>query len=213
MRTNRLSLVRLALFALLPLCMSDVESAGAASLDPNGASSADASHESDSPSSADTASTSPATTTDVSQDAAATQSQAPAVEAGTAMSGEPLVDSSSGTSNESPATTAPQTSAPSAQSSAPTGEVAIDPVVPVLNTPERAAPVNENTGKVEVAADAHAEAKDRFAGLLAKLHQFEDEAIDELRTDLLAIATLLHLHTRASSSAATTGTYKPGDLS
>jgi hypothetical protein len=166
MRTNRLSLVRLALFAVLPLCMSDVESASAAPLDPNaGALSADAGPESGSLSSADIAPTSPGTTTGASQSADGTQSQTQAAEGGTAQ------------------------------------------------TSEAGAPVNEDTGKVEVNATAHAEAKDRFAGLLAKLHQFEDEAIDELKTDLLAIATLLHLHTRASSSAATTGTYKPADLS
>ncbi|EIF30954.1 hypothetical protein BCh11DRAFT_06466 [Burkholderia sp. Ch1-1] len=96
-------------------------------------------------------------------------------------------------------TTATQTSETSAQSSAPTGDPAV--------------PVNENTGKVEVAADAHAEAKDRFAGLMARLHKFENEAVDELKSDLMAIATLLHLHTNASASAATTGDYKPADLS
>lgn len=73
---------------------------------------------------------------------------------------------------------------------------------------------------VNVPAGSHAEAKDRFAGVLAKLHQFEenlhqfeDEALNELRTNLIAIGTLLHLHSKASTTAQTTGDYKAGDLS
>lgn len=75
------------------------------------------------------------------------------------------------------------------------------------------APTNDDTGKVEIAADSHAEAKDRFAGLLARMHQFEHEAIDELRADLVAIGTLLHLHSKAATTAQTTGDYKAADLS
>lgn len=71
-----------------------------------------------------------------------------------------------------------------------------DPVPPVL-----------------VDVEDHAEARDRFAGLMAKLHTFEDETVAELKADLHAIGTLLGLHSLASSSAETTGDYKPTDLS
>lgn len=76
-----------------------------------------------------------------------------------------------------------------------------------------AAPVDDNTGKVLVDADSHAEAKDRFAGLMAKLHQFENDAVDDLKEELAAIGVLLHLHTKASAQASTTGDYQAGDAS
>ena len=59
----------------------------------------------------------------------------------------------------------------------------------------------------------HAEARDRFAGLMAKLHAFEHEAVEDLKADLHAIGILLHLHSAASTTADATGDYKPADLS
>lgn len=68
------------------------------------------------------------------------------------------------------------------------------------------------TPAVAIDVEDHAEAKDRFAGLMARLHRFESEAVDELKADLKAIATLLHLHSAASASAESTGDYKSSDL-
>jgi hypothetical protein len=71
-------------------------------------------------------------------------------------------------------------------------------------------PVTGTSG-VTIPADNHASAKDRFAGLMAKLHQFEDESVEELKNDIRALGTLLHLHTRASNDAENNGDYTAGD--
>lgn len=65
---------------------------------------------------------------------------------------------------------------------------------------------------VAIDVEDHVEARDRFAGMMAKLHAFEHEAVEDLRADLRAIGELLHLHSVAASTAETTGTYKPSDL-
>jgi hypothetical protein len=102
-------------------------------------------------------------------------------------------------------TGAPSTGELTAAASAPTlAEVPVD---------DAGAPVDQNTGKVVVDAGAHAEARDRFAGMLAALHQFEEDSVEKLKEELRAIGTLLHLHSSASSQADATGDYKSGDLS
>lgn len=68
------------------------------------------------------------------------------------------------------------------------------------------------TPAVAIDVEDHAEAKERFAGLMARLHRFENEAVAELKEDLKAIATLLHLHTVASGKAESTGDYASDDL-
>lgn len=91
------------------------------------------------------------------------------------------------------------------------------PAVTDLGTDANGSPITPTTAPAgdTVAIDAgdHAEAKERFAGLMARLYQFESESVDELKEDLKAIATLLHLHTAASGLAGATGDYKAGDLS
>jgi hypothetical protein len=105
---------------------------------------------------------------------------------------------------------APTTGELTAAASVPTPTLA---EVPVDDATATTAPVDDNTGNVQVAPAAHAEAKDRFAGLLAELHTFEQDSVAKLKAELLAIGTLLHLHSTASSQAATTGTYTAGDAS
>lgn len=99
----------------------------------------------------------------------------------------------------------PSTGELTAAASAPTlAEVPLD---------DAGTPIDQNTGKVVVDADAHSEAKDRFAGILAALHRFEEDSVETLKAELRAIGTLLHLHSAASSQADATGDYKPSDLS
>jgi hypothetical protein len=88
-------------------------------------------------------------------------------------------------------------------------------------------PSDGSTGAAPGAADAqgdplphvaidiedHAEARERFAGLMAKLHFFENDTVEQLRNELRAIATLLHLHSVASGTADATGDYSSSDLS
>lgn len=64
---------------------------------------------------------------------------------------------------------------------------------------------------VVVPTDDHATAKDYFAGLMAKLHSFEAETVEELKQDMRAIGELLHLHSTASREAEQTGSYTAGD--
>ena len=73
--------------------------------------------------------------------------------------------------------------------------------------------VAEPAPPVVLDVEDHAEARDRFAGLMAKLHAFEHEAVEDLKADLHAIGLLLHLHSVASTAADATGDYKPEDLS
>ncbi|WP_227242419.1 hypothetical protein [Paraburkholderia caribensis] len=76
-----------------------------------------------------------------------------------------------------------------------------------------AAASNADGPTVAVDVEDHAEARERFAGILAKLHSLEDAVIDEIRDELHALGSLLHLHTAASGQATATGDYKPEDLS
>lgn len=76
-----------------------------------------------------------------------------------------------------------------------------------------AAPTDDNTGKVLVDAADHSEAKERFAAVLAALHQFEEDSVEKLKQELAAIGVLLHLHSKASAQASTTGDYQAGDAS
>ncbi|AMM14233.1 hypothetical protein AX768_09135 [Burkholderia sp. PAMC 28687] len=76
-----------------------------------------------------------------------------------------------------------------------------------------AAPVDDNTGKVVIDAGAHTEAKDRFAGILAALHSFEEDTVEKLKEEMQAIGVLLHLHSKASAQASSTGDYQAGDAS
>lgn len=104
-------------------------------------------------------------------------------------------------------TDAPTTGELTAAASAPTPTLAEVPV------DDATAPTDDNTGKVVVDATDHAEAKDRFAGILAALHTFEQDTVEKLKEELQAIGTLLHLHSKASTQAATTGDYKASDVS
>ncbi|WP_186181703.1 hypothetical protein [Burkholderia gladioli] len=65
---------------------------------------------------------------------------------------------------------------------------------------------------VSIDVEDHAEARERFAGLKAKLSAFDNDVVTALRAELDAIGTLLLLHTFASSQAGATGTYSPADL-
>jgi len=69
------------------------------------------------------------------------------------------------------------------------------------------------TPAVSIDVEDHAEARERFAGLMAKLHGLEREAAEYLRAELRAIGTLLHLHSVASGKADATGDYSSSDLS
>jgi len=201
MRTLRKSLLMAAMAAALPFYMSDETAGAASSEDPNvGASAAENSQESGTTQSATTA-TNESDTVDTGV-------------AGEAGNGAAGADASTGATESAAVSNsdAPVLSEVSGQDSAAalagdTSSLATDangtPIVPI--------PAAGDT--VNVPVDSHAEAKDRFAGLLAKLHQFEEEVADELREDLIAIGTLLHLHSKASTNANATGDYKAGDLS
>ncbi|WP_186145988.1 hypothetical protein [Burkholderia gladioli] len=65
---------------------------------------------------------------------------------------------------------------------------------------------------VSIHIENHAEARERFAGALAALHDIEGAAAAALRAELDVIGTLLHLHSFASSQAGATGSYSPADL-
>ncbi|CAJ9924685.1 Uncharacterised protein [Burkholderia pseudomallei] len=69
------------------------------------------------------------------------------------------------------------------------------------------------TPAVSIDVEDHAEACERFAGLLARLHGAEEDFVHALRNELNAIGTLLHLHTVASGKADATGDYSSSDLS
>jgi septal ring factor EnvC (AmiA/AmiB activator) len=84
--------------------------------------------------------------------------------------------------------------------------------LPAVDTAVAGTPQGDPVPAVAIDVEDHAEAKDRFAGLMASLHRFESEAIDELKADLKAIATLLQLHTVASGKAESTGDYSSDDL-
>lgn len=108
------------------------------------------------------------------------------------------------------------------------------PVAPVLSPEDQAAAQHaQSVANQQVVADAnaaiatstaaapadgvtvpvadHATAKDYFAGLMAKLHSFEAETVEELKEDIRAIGELLHLHSTASREAEQTGSYTAGD--
>ncbi|WP_175784640.1 hypothetical protein [Burkholderia ambifaria] len=69
------------------------------------------------------------------------------------------------------------------------------------------------TPTVSIDVEDHAEARERFAGLLARLHNAEEDFAHALRNELNAIGTLLHLHSVASGKADSTGDYSSSDLS
>ncbi|MCW3581728.1 hypothetical protein K6Y74_01705 [Burkholderia cenocepacia] len=66
---------------------------------------------------------------------------------------------------------------------------------------------------VSIDVEDHAEARERFAGLLAQLHEREEDFVHALRNELNAIGALLHLHSVASGKADATGDYSSSDLS
>ncbi|HIE4429992.1 TPA: hypothetical protein ACXM9H_000963 [Burkholderia multivorans] len=69
------------------------------------------------------------------------------------------------------------------------------------------------TPAVSIDVEDHAEARERFAGLMARLHGVEEGFVHAVRQELHAIGTLLHLHTVASGKADATGDYSSSDLS
>ncbi|WP_176048160.1 hypothetical protein [Burkholderia sp. BCC1644] len=75
------------------------------------------------------------------------------------------------------------------------------------------ADVVDPTPAVSIDVEDHAEARERFAGLLTQLHEREEDFVHALRNELNAIGVLLHLHTVASGKAETTGDYSSSDLS
>jgi hypothetical protein len=200
MRTLRKSILLSAMAAALPFYMSDETAAGAPGEDPNaGASAAGASQESGTTQSATTATNDADTGVTAEGDegnvgAGADASTGATASAAASNSDAPVLSEVSG--QDSAAALAGDTSSLATDANG-------TPIVPI-------APAGDT---VNVPVDSHAEAKDRFAGLLAKLHQFEEEVADELREDLIAIGTLLHLHSKASTNAGATGDYKAGDLS
>jgi hypothetical protein len=200
MRTLRKSILLSAMAAALPFYMSDETAAGAPGEDPNaGASAAGASQESGTTQSATTATNDADTGVTAEGDAGNVGAGADASTGATASaaasnSDAPVLSEVSG--QDSAAALAGDTSSLATDANG----------TPIVQIPAAGDTVN-------VPVDSHAEAKDRFAGLLAKLHQFEEEVADELREDLIAIGTLLHLHSKASTNAGATGDYKAGDLS
>lgn len=66
---------------------------------------------------------------------------------------------------------------------------------------------------VSIDVEDHAEARERFAGLMARLHGVEEDFVHALRNELNAIGALLHLHSVASGKADATGDYSSSDLS
>jgi hypothetical protein len=200
MRTLRKSILLSAMAAALPFYMSDETAAGAPGEDPNaGASAAGDSQESGTTQSATTATNDADTGVTAEGDAGNVGAGADASTGATASaaasnSDAPVLSEVSG--QDSAAALAGDTSSLATDANG----------TPIVQIPAAGDTVN-------VPVDSHAEAKDRFAGLLAKLHQFEEEVADELREDLIAIGTLLHLHSKASTNAGATGDYKAGDLS
>ncbi|WP_233343486.1 hypothetical protein [Burkholderia cepacia] len=73
--------------------------------------------------------------------------------------------------------------------------------------------MTDPTPAVSIDVEDHAEARERFAGLLARLHGVEEDFVHALRNELNALGTLLHLHSVASGKADTTGDYNSSDLS
>ncbi|QTD90817.1 hypothetical protein [Burkholderia anthina] len=69
------------------------------------------------------------------------------------------------------------------------------------------------TPTVSIDVEDHAEARERFAGLMARLHDAEEDFVHALRNELNEIGTLLHLHSVASGKADATGDYSSSDLS
>jgi hypothetical protein len=215
MRTHRKSLLMAAMFAAFPFYMADETASAAPGEDPNaGASAAAASQESDTTQSATTATTGSDTGGTAADDAGNASAATASSDTSSTSQATDATQTTGEAGNAAAGADASTGATVSAAASSGNTFVPIDPPIVLLNTADAgSAPLNENTGKVEIATDSHAEAKDRFAGLLARLHQFENEAIDELRADLVAIGTLLHLHSKASTTAQTTGDYKAEDLS
>ncbi|WP_175023817.1 MULTISPECIES: hypothetical protein [Burkholderia] len=83
----------------------------------------------------------------------------------------------------------------------------------LADTDFSASRANDPLPHVAIDVEDHAEARERFAGLMAKLHFFENDTVEQLRNELRAIATLLHLHSVASGTADATGDYSSSDLS
>lgn len=73
--------------------------------------------------------------------------------------------------------------------------------------------MTDPTPSVSIDVEDHAEARERFAGLLAQLHEREEDFVHALRNELNAIGALLHLHSVASGKADATGDYSSSDLS
>ncbi|WP_369053407.1 hypothetical protein [Burkholderia gladioli] len=81
-----------------------------------------------------------------------------------------------------------------------------------MQTSSALSPTADPLPTVSIDIEDHAEARERFAGLKAKLSAFDNDVVTALRAELDAIGTLLLLHTFASSQAGATGTYSPADL-
>ncbi|SKC78377.1 hypothetical protein SAMN05445504_2385 [Burkholderia sp. CF099] len=191
-RSFLLAPIMFALAAALPMHMSDVTSAAAPSDDPNvGASDAGTSPES--------GTTSSATTAPESADTGTTgEAQG---ESGNVQSESASTDTSSTSQVTDVTPTAGDAGNVVAGAAASTGATA------------SAAASSGDAPTVAVDVEDHAEARERFAGILAKLHSLEDAVIDEIRNELHTLGSLLHLHTAASGQATATGDYKPEDLS
>lgn len=113
---------------------------------------------------------------------------------------------------EAPNAGASDAASPSASDTSSSAQAALPAVDTGVSGTSQGDAAVDPTPAVHIDVEDHAEAKERFAGLMARIHKFEAEAIDELKADLKAIGTLLHLHSLASGQAEATGDYKASDL-
>lgn len=161
-----------------------------------------------------------ATASDAGESSGTASAAAAGPESDTSSSAAPA-SLSGGTAAEGvPQGDAPEVAASGESSAAP---VAVEPT-PASATDSADASLNptasgaaldgaDPTPAVSIDVEDHAEARERFAGLLAKLHEREEDFVHALRNELNAIGTLLHLHSVASGKADATGDYSSSDLS
>ncbi|HDR9087354.1 TPA: hypothetical protein QDB10_003271 [Burkholderia vietnamiensis] len=142
--------------------------------------------------------------------AASDAAAAPASDAGESSGDAPAAAGAleSGTSSSAaPASLSSDTAA----AGVPQGDA--DEPTALADTDFSASHVTDPTPAVTIDVEDHAEARERFAGLLARLHGVEEDFVHALRNELNALGTLLHLHSVASGKADSTGDYSSSDLS
>lgn len=142
--------------------------------------------------------------------AATDAAAAPASDAGESNDGAPVAAGARESDTSSSAAPASLSSGTEA-TVGPQGDA--DEPAALADTDFSASHVTDPTPAVTIDVEDHAEARERFAGLMAKLHGLEHEAAEYMRAELRAIGTLLHLHSVASGKADSTGDYSSSDLS